>query len=64
MQWYGWYRRRENDQWTKAVEAESLDACAKLLDKATKGLRIKSINQIMTGGGYPAVGAKLKEKSR
>jgi hypothetical protein len=64
MRWYGWYRRRESEPWTRAVEAESLDACARLLDKATKGLRIKNINQIMTGGGYPNVGARPKEKAQ
>jgi hypothetical protein len=64
MRWYGWYRRRESGQWIRAVEAESLEVCARLLDKATKGLRIKSINQIMTAGGYPAIGARPTEKVR
>ena len=64
MQWYGWYRRSEAHPWIKAVSADSLDACAKLLDKATKGLRINSVNQIMTGGGYPRVGTKQKETTR
>ena len=64
MRWYGWRRRRESEPWIKAVEADSLDACARLLDKATNGLRIKSINQIMTGGGYTRVVTKAKEQAR
>jgi hypothetical protein len=55
MRWVGWYRRREGAPWQRACEAASLDECARLLDKATRGLRIKNVNQIMTGGAYPAV---------
>jgi hypothetical protein len=64
MRWVGWFRSHEKANWRRACEAESLDACAKLLDKATQGLRIKSINQIMTGGGYPVVGTRRKEKAK
>jgi hypothetical protein len=63
MRWVGWARDNSKADWRRLCEADSLDACAKLLDKATKGLRIKSINQIMTGGGYPRVGVKSKEKA-
>jgi hypothetical protein len=50
MRWVGWYRRRESEPWIRSVEGETLDECARLLDKATRGLRIKNVNQIMTGG--------------
>jgi hypothetical protein len=64
MRWVGWYRRTEKANWQRACEAESLDECARLLDKATRGLRIKNLNQIMTGGSYPAIGVRPKEKAR
>jgi hypothetical protein len=64
MRWVGWFRTDGKAKWQRACEAESLDACAKLLDKATRGLRIKNVNQIMTGGGYPNIGTQLKETTR
>jgi hypothetical protein len=64
MRWVGWFRAGDKAEWQRACEADSLDECAKRLDKATKGLRIRSINQIMTGGGYPRVGTKQKETTR
>jgi hypothetical protein len=53
MRWVGWYRTTDSAPWRRASEGESLSECARALDKATQGLRIRNRNYIMTGGGYP-----------
>lgn len=63
MRWVGWWRRREGEPWQRACEADSLDECSRKLNAATKGLRIKDVNLMMTGGGYPLIGGTKNEKA-
>jgi hypothetical protein len=62
--WIGWYRRRESDPWTRAVEAPTLEEASRKLTAATKGMKLRNTNFILTGGGYPAVGVRPTEKVR
>jgi hypothetical protein len=64
MAWIGWYRRRESEPWTGAVEAPTLEEASRKLTAATKGMKLRSTDYILTGGGYPAVGPKAKEKAQ
>ena len=62
--WVGWFRRSASaTKWELACEGESLEECSRKLNAATKSLRIKDVNMIMTGGGYPMIGAPRKEKA-
>jgi hypothetical protein len=53
--WVGWWRRREGDPWTRAGTGATLDECARRLTRATRGMRLRNADEVMTGGGYPNV---------
>ena len=57
MQWVGWIRLREGLPWKRACQGDTLGECARRPNAATRSLKIKDVNTIMTGGRYPQVGA-------
>ena len=64
MTWTGWYRLRPGLPWKRACQADSLSECARRLNAATRNMKIRSTDYIMTGGGYPQVGAPQTEAAR
>ena len=62
MRWVGWYRRRESEPWTRAVEAPTLEEASRKLTAASKALNLRNTNFILTGGAYPNIGAKQLDR--
>jgi len=64
MAWIGWYRRREGSPWQRGCEGDSLEECSRRLNEVTRGMKLKSVDMVMTGGAVPTIGIKQKEKAR
>jgi hypothetical protein len=53
--WVGWYRLTEGSPWRRACQAPTLGECSRHLSEATRGMKLRNTDLIMTGGGYPRV---------
>jgi hypothetical protein len=63
MRWVGFYRRREGAPWQRACEGATLEECSRRLSEATRGMKIRSTDYLMTGGQTPPT-MPAKQKAR
>jgi hypothetical protein len=55
MSWVGWWRRREGEPWNRGAAGATLNECARRLAKATRGMKLRNTDEVMTAGGYPNI---------
>ena len=49
MQWIGWYRLREGLPWKRACQGDTWISAPRRLNAATKNMKIRDTDCIMTG---------------